>query len=88
MAIDLPTTAVTESLVVRGLPLEVGHGAELVVAVVDVETLGVVPRSRRVSRLGEHRWLVEHPVDGSSAEVDVDAHGFVIDHPGRVRRLG
>lgn len=90
--IDIALTPTTDSILIRRLPLHVGHGGELTVAVVDVETLSVSPAHRRYSRLDTHRWRIEHLDAGGHAEhaveVDVDEHGFVEDYPGLVRRLG
>ena len=90
--IDIALTPLTDSILVRRLPLHVGHAAEVTVALVDVETLAVDRVHRRYSRLAESRWLVEHlDAHGAvvhGAEVDVDELGFVVDYPGLVRRLG
>jgi uncharacterized protein len=90
--IDIALTPVTDSIVVRRLPLHVGHAAEITVALVDVDTLGVVRTHRRYARLDDARWRIEHldPTGGTvhEVEVDVDDLGFVVDYPGLVRRLG
>lgn len=71
---------------IRRLPLAVGDGAELPVITIDVETLAVVPATRRYARLGERRWRRWRSEDESIDEFDVDEHGLVLDHPGRVER--
>lgn len=90
--IDIARTPITESLLVRRLPLHVGHAADVRVALVDVETLSVTPETRRMSRLSERTWRVEHIDDrGRTAiarEMEVDDLGFVLDLPGVARRLG
>ena len=90
--VDLALTPATASILIRRLPLHVGHAAEVTVAVIDVETLGITRQHRRFARLEDRRWRIEHRgEDGSvtaSVEVDVDEHGLVLDHPGIARRLG
>jgi hypothetical protein len=83
--IDLQCTPFTHSLPIRRLPLHVGDSTELPVVRVDVETLEARPVIHRYLRLGTHRWAFAHGTD--SVEFDVDAHGLVIDYPGRFRRL-
>lgn len=83
--IELACTPFTATLPIRRLPLGVGDAAELPVVTVDVETLGVVARTRRYARLAERRWLVA--VDGEEIEFDVDRYGVAIDLPGRFRRV-
>lgn len=89
--IDIALTPLTDSIVIRRLPLEVGHAAEMTVALVDVETLGVTKESKRYSRLAPDRWLVEWAsrADATAAagEMHVDEHGFALDVPGQYRRL-
>jgi hypothetical protein len=80
----LTCTPFTLTPPVRRLALPVGDAVEVLAAVVDVETLGVVPRWHRFERLGERRWRVgaESPVD-----VNVDDQGLVVDLPSRYRRV-
>lgn len=85
--IELTCTPFTASLPIRRLPLEVRDTAELPVAVIDVETLGVVVEHRRYTRLADRRWRIERDEAGDGVEVDVDEHGVVVDHPDRFRRL-
>lgn len=85
--IDLACTPFTNTLPIRRLPLHEGHAAELPVAYVDPETLGVRPDLQRYTRLGSHRWLFEQVESGVSAELEVDEHGLVLDYPALFRRL-
>ena len=82
LALDI--TPFTHALPIRRLPLEVGHAAELSVAHVDVDTLGVVNRPVVYERLADRRW--RHEVDGESTEFDVDEFGLPLAIPGRFRR--
>jgi hypothetical protein len=90
--IDLTISPFPTNVLLRRLPLRTGHGAEITVAVVDVETLQVRREHRRVERVADARWYVEHrDADGivlRSVEVEVDEVGDVLDEPGRFRRLG
>jgi hypothetical protein len=84
--IELACSPFPVTLPIRRLPLHVGDAAEMPVAAVDVETLAVDVATRRYERVGEHRWRIgDGTVDGTT-ELDVDAHGIVIDQPGRFRR--
>ena len=80
----LAITPFTHALPIRRLPLEVGHAAELSVAHVDVDTLGVVTRPVVYERLADRRW--RHDVGGESTEFDVDEFGLPLTIPGRFRR--
>jgi hypothetical protein len=82
----LTCTPFTLTPPVRRLPVAVGDAVEVLAAVVDVETLGVVPRRHRFERLTERRWRVESASEAGAVDVDVDEHGLVIDLPGRYRR--
>lgn len=90
--IEVTGSPLHPSLLVRRLPLHIGHAADVRVALVDVHTLSVTPQSRRISRLDERSWRLEHHDDRGavqhSQEVDVDEFGFVVDVPGSARRLG
>jgi hypothetical protein len=77
----LTCTPFTESLPMKRLLLGVGDAAEVVVALVDEETLQVTPTVRRYERIAERRWVVD------GVELEVDDHDLVLDHPGRFRRL-
>jgi hypothetical protein len=72
----------------RQLPLHVGHGAEVKTAVIDTETLSVVPRTLVFERLGERLWryaTLEAP--DALTEVRVDEYGLVeTEEGGFVRR--
>ncbi len=82
--VALEVTPFTHALPIRRLPLQVGHGAELSVLHVDVDTLGVVAHPVVYERLGERRW--RHELDGAPTEFDVDEYGLPLDIPGRFRR--
>jgi hypothetical protein len=65
----------------------VGHGAEVKTAIIDTETLSVVPRTLVFERLGERFWrytTLEAP--DSLVEVRVDEHGLVESEEGGFER--
>ena len=84
--IDLACTPFTNTLPIRRLPLHVGHGADITVAYIDVETLEVRPDPQRYTRLGTHRWRFEQLETGFTEEFDVARHGLVVDYPTLCRR--
>ena len=85
--IDLPVTPFTKSIPIRRLGLDVGSDAEVTVAVVDVETLGVVPVRQRYRCLGTRRFEYSNLDSGFTTAFDVDEYGLVHDYPGEFRRL-
>lgn len=80
----IAVTPFTHTLPIRRLPLRVGHAAELSVAHVDVDTLGVVAKPVTYERVGDRRW--RHELDGEAVEFDVDEFGLPLTIPGRYRR--
>lgn len=81
----LDGAAVSHALLIRRLPLHVGHSADVPVIVVDTDTLEVTTRQRRYTRTGERSWAVD---EGTSVMIfDVDEHGLPLDLPGQSRRV-
>jgi hypothetical protein len=85
-AVDLACTPFTNTLPIRRHRIEVGDHAEVLVARVDHETLGVTPERQRYTRLAPYRWRYEDE-SGFSAELEVDDQGLVRDYPELFRRL-
>ncbi|CAB4867683.1 unannotated protein [freshwater metagenome] len=85
--IELACTPFTHTLPVRRLPLHVGHAADIVVAVVDVETLDIQAAQRRYTRLDTHHWRVEDTANATVVEFDVDEFGLAGDYSTLFRRL-
>jgi len=80
-------TPITHCIAMRQLPLQVGHGAEVKAAVIDTETLSVVPRTLVFERLGERFWrytTLEAP--DVLVEVRVDEYGLVESEEGGYER--
>jgi hypothetical protein len=84
--VDLACSPFPATVPIRRLPLEVGDGADMSVATVDVETLAVNTSVHRYERLGERHWRRTDSADGAVLEFDVDEYGVVVDQPGRFRR--
>ena len=84
--LDLACTPFTNSLPIKRLLLEVGETAEILVARVDHETLGVVPERQRYSRLTDRRWRYWDESE-FTVEFEVDARDLVVDYPDLFRRL-
>lgn len=81
----LDGATVSHALVIRRLPLHVGHSADIPVIVVDTDTLEVSTRQRRYTRTAEHSWAVED--DATVVMFEVDEHGLPTDLPGQSRRV-
>lgn len=85
--LDLACTPFTHTLPIRRLAIDVGDGAEMKAARVDVETLGVVAVRRRYERLAPRRWRYSDLASGEITEFTVDEYGLVHDDPGTFRRV-
>jgi uncharacterized protein len=85
--VDLAVTPFTNSIPIRRLALGVGEGADVIAAMVDVDTLGVVPVRQRYRRLALRRFEYTNLDSGYSTEFDVDEYGLVHDYPAEFRRL-
>jgi uncharacterized protein len=85
--VDLAVTPFTNSIPIRRLTLGVGEDADVTAAMVDVDTLGVVPVRQRYRRLALRRFEYTNLDSGYSTEFDVDEYGLVHDYPAEFRRL-
>jgi hypothetical protein len=85
--VDLAVTPFTNSVPIRRLTLGVGEQADVTAAMIDVETLGVVPVRQRYRRLGLRRFEYSNIDSGYRTELDVDEYGLVHDYPDEFRRL-
>ena len=85
--IGLAVTPFTASVPIRRLSLAVGDDAEVTAAMVDVETLAVVPVAHRLERLSARRFRRTTLDSGEIIEFDVDEYGLVHDYPNEFRRL-
>lgn len=85
--IDLHATPFTNSLPIRRLQLDPGDGADVVVALVDVETLGVIPVEQRYEHLAPGAWRKTHRRTGTATDFRVDQYGLVHDESELFRRV-
>jgi hypothetical protein len=81
----LPITPFSHTVPIRRLQLEVGHGAEVIVARVDHDTLEVRPVRIRLAHLEPGRWEVDG--EDGTWELEVDEDALVTHQPGRFRRV-
>ena len=85
--VELTVTPFTMSVPIRRLGLDVGDRAEVTVARIDVESLGIVPVAQRYERLTARRFRRTDLDSGEITEFDVDEYGLVHDDPEAFRRL-
>jgi hypothetical protein len=85
--IDLHITPFTNSLPIRRLQLDVGDAAEITAALIDVETLGVLPVQQRYEHLPTGEWRKVHVKTGTAVDFRVDPYGLVHDEPELFRRV-
>jgi uncharacterized protein len=86
--IALACTPFSHSMPIRRLPLAIGHTARISVAMVDPETLAVVPVAVQYTRSSAREWTVDrfHGERITSTALTVDAQGIVVEEVGRYRR--
>lgn len=85
--VGLHITPFTSSIPIRRLQLDAGDAAEISVAAVDVETLGVVPVRWRYEHVEAGRWRKTHVTTGIATGFRVDEFGLVHDEPELFRRI-
>jgi uncharacterized protein len=85
--IDLHATPFTNSIPIRRLQLDSGDAAEITVALIDVDTLGVIPVQQRYEHLPTGEWRKVHVKTGAALDFRVDAYGLVHDEPALFRRV-
>jgi hypothetical protein len=89
--VDIAVTPFTNTLPIRRLGLAPGAAAEIVVVYVDVPTLALRAQRQRYTclRRGPEggRWRFDSVVSAFTADLAVDADGFVIEYPGLWRRV-
>ena len=85
--VDIAWSAMTNTLPIRRLGLQVGESYELSAAYIAPPNLTVVPDGQRYTRLTSDRWLYESLDGDFTAELTVDEGGLVIDYPPLFRRV-
>jgi hypothetical protein len=89
--VDLTATPSTNTLPIRRLGLQSGESADITVAWVQFPDLSVTPSPQRYTCLerradgGTYRFVAVH--DGFTADLPVDADGFVLDYGDLWRRI-
>lgn len=88
--LHLPCTPFTRAVPIRRLQLDVGDSTDVLVASVDVETLGITRETVRYERQGPRRFKISDPlsrdVSSDSTVVDIDEYGLPHDIPAEFRR--
>ena len=84
--VDLSLTPSTNTLPIRRLGLKLGEAAEISVAYVQAPELKLRPRRQIYTRLADRLWRFHAPDIDFTADIAVDADGFVIEYPGLCRR--
>lgn len=85
--IDFANTPFTNSVLTHRLPLHVGHTADIPVITIDIETLGVVSRPHRYTRIDTHTWEYTSLASGTQQHAVVDECGFVVNEHEVFRRV-
>jgi hypothetical protein len=85
--IDVSVSPLTNTLPIRRLLLDVGDAADILTAVVDVDTLGVVPVRQRYHQVSAQRYIYTNLGSGFETTFEVDEYGLVVDYPGEFRRV-
>ena len=83
---DISMTPFTNTLAIRRLGLKAGEAAEIKVAYVLVPELSLRAAPQRYTRLAERRWRFDGLDIDFTADLTVDADGFVVEYPGLFRR--
>jgi hypothetical protein len=89
--VDISATPFTNSLPIRRMSIAKGESVEIAVVYVALPDLTIKPVRQRYTCLARHdeggRYHYESLASGFTAEISVDADGFVLDYPGVFRRI-
>jgi uncharacterized protein len=85
--LDLAISPLTNTLPIRRLDLAVDDEADIVTAYISFPDLEIVPDPQRYTRLDEDLYLYESLDSDFSAEITVDARGYVLEYPELFERL-
>jgi len=77
--IELRMNPFLTSATMKRLPLHDSHAASITVAMVNVETLEVLPQQRQFTRLTARRWRYASPFHGGEVESMLDEYGIIVD---------
>lgn len=85
--VDISLTPATNTLPIRRLALGAGGSVDIKVAYVLAPELGLRAGPQRYTRLADRLWRFHGIDSGFTADILVDADGFVVDYPGLFRRV-
>lgn len=85
--VDLHVTPFASTIPIRRLQLDPGDAAEVRAAMIDVDTLGVVPVDQRYEHVDAGRYRKVHVRTGLAVEFAVDEFGLVHDEADTFRRV-
>lgn len=87
--VDISATPFTNALPIRRAKLETGASVDISAVYILVPEMTVRRSSQRYTRLETNLFRFEEKgvFDGFTADLPVDANGFVIDYPGLFKRL-
>lgn len=85
--IDFEVTPFTNTLPIRRAPLAIGESRRFRMAYVPADTLEPFPDEQVYTRLDDTRYRFEEADGSFTAELDVDADGFVIHYPPLFERV-
>lgn len=84
--VDISLTPATNTLPIRRLAPAPGENVDISVAYVLAPELSLRAGPQRYTRLADRLWRFRSIDSGFTADISVDADGFVIDYPGLFRR--
>jgi hypothetical protein len=85
--LDIVITPFTNTLPIRRLALDVGAGVDIVTAWVDTDALEVHPDPQRYTRVAADVYRFDSLDSDFTADIEVDADGFVVFYPGLFERI-
>ncbi len=84
--VDISLTPATNTLPIRRLNPPTGEGVDIKVAYIVAPELSLRAGPQRYTRIGDGLWRFNGLDIDFTADISVDAEGFVIDYPGLFRR--
>lgn len=84
--VDISLTPATNTLPIRRLSPAIGESVDIKAAYVLAPDLSLRGGAQRYTRLAERLWRFHSPEVNFTADISVDADGFVTDYPGLFRR--
>jgi hypothetical protein len=85
--VDISLTPSTNTLPIRRLAIGRGGSADIKVAYILAPELSLRAGPQRYTHLADRLWRFQSIDSGFTADLSVDAEGFVVDYPGLFRRV-